>query len=169
MADHNPAARVDLDALELSAEEIETLEAVETWFISHNLGKSGGWQRQLTTGAASTIERILADHLAPLMAELRDARERASRYAREANLADDRCDRLSVLADKHYARAERAEAERDEARAARDEARETLLTIRRYAEAQAITHRAQFGFDGRQWLDVLAILDRAALADRGAS
>lgn len=61
-------------------------------------------------GGSADIEVLLAA-LDEAQRELTDARERAGRFAHDANLADDRCDRLEALANKHYARAEKAEAE----------------------------------------------------------
>jgi hypothetical protein len=127
MTADNPAARADLDATLTEAErEALVLAFIEGWMAEVDDDDAEYLRTNETTRetaalyaevAAPAFERILADRLAPLLAEVRDAREAVGQHS-----PGETCEEADERAADNWRRAETAEAERDEARAERAKA-----------------------------------------------
>lgn len=115
-----------------------------------DMDRLGDHPANLSQRLLTTTVRLLAERLRAALAEARQAVDAlvAERDAyRRAKQEND----------------ERFMLERDGARAERDAAREALARVEALAKVQAVTSRARAESD-RDALDVLAIIERAALA-----
>jgi hypothetical protein len=185
MTADNPAARVDA----LTEAEREAL-----WQASLTYWRQMPWWPKDATGnddpefeegerdvflggegrnIAATVERILADRLAPLLAERDDALTRADMWREEF-------DKAAALTTRWRVRAEAAEAERAEARAEGDGLRERMEAVEAHLAARSDhivrlsnetpTRTDAYRLAGKaEGLRIGTNLLRAALADPEAS